>query len=179
MMQTIVVEGDLYEMNMVQITENQFKVLTAGVGRDADFWEELEEELMSDALISGFTYSEEGPNFRVYVNGQEYPDINDISVSTYVEGQENVLGSQAKQMEKTYHLIVEKFSKRAQIHLEIEGEFYSEKLGVAVDTQELPDGSIQSVLSPYYMDLDFEFDESWTGCEEIYILTSESERYVL
>lgn len=176
---TISVDGDIYEMNMIQITTDQFKVLTEGKGRDSDVWYELEEELMSDALINGFTYSEDGPNFSIFVDGNEQPGIKNIPVDANVEGSKSSPITQLDTKENIYYLIVEKYSKRARFHLEIEDEFNPANLRLIVDNQELPDGSIQSVVSPYYDDLEFEFDESWPGCEELYILTSENERYIL
>ena len=163
--QTISVEGDLYEMNMVQITEDQFKELTEGAGRESNFWNALEEELLGDALINGFTYSEDGPNFRIYVDDQEYLGVIDIPISDSVQGQDNPSRSQARPSDKTYHLVVEKFAMKA-------------RLEVVVDNQEFPDGSIQSVLSLFYgaQDFDFSFEKSWAGCDEIYIITSDGEK---
>ena len=176
--QTISVEGDLYEMNMVQITEDQFKELTEGAGRESNFWNTLEEELLGDSLINGFTYSEDGPNFRVYVDDQEYPGVIDIPVSDSVQGQDSPPRSQAKPSDKTYHLVVEKFAMKAQLQLDIKEEFDPARLEVVVDNQEFPDGSIQSVLSLFYgaQDFDFSFEKSWTGCDEIYIITSDGEK---
>ena len=176
--QTISVEGDLYEMNMVQITEDQFKELTEGAGRESNFWNALEEELLGDALINGFTYSEDGPNFRIYVDDQEYLGVIDIPISDSVQGQDNPSRSQARPSDKTYHLVVEKFAMKAQLQLDTKEEFDPARLEVVVDNQEFPDGSIQSVLSLFYgaQDFDFSFEKSWAGCDEIYIITSDGER---
>lgn len=157
---SITINGNTYEMNMVEITEEQFNILNEE-GCESETWRELEEELMGDSLINGLTFSSDGANFSIYVNGEPL-DISRVHVIYPTR----VIDSQVDATEKTYQVVTEKYSKNARFHLEIHGEFNPKDLVFTLDRQALPDGSIQSVINPYYADQDFVFDESWSGNEE-------------
>lgn len=175
---SITINGNTYEMNMVEISEEQFNILNEE-GCESETWRELEEELMGDSLINGFTYSDNGPHFSVYVKNKRLEDFSKVLVSGYREGYENSASTQIKPTEKTYHLVYEKYCKKARFHLELSGKFNPANLELSFEYQNLPDGGKRSVVWLSHAPLDFEFIESWTDSEEIYILTSDGERFDL
>jgi hypothetical protein len=61
----------------------------------------------------------------------------------------------------------------------MEDEYDPTKLGLSIENQILPDGSIRSVVNPTYDGEDFEFDGSENEDYEIYIEASDGERHEL
>ena len=162
---------------MLQITENQFKILNKDED-DNDIRYELEEELMGDSLINGFSYSEDGPDFDIYLDDNEEPiETGGILIDTSPEGIEYSVGIKTKPKKKTYWMIGDSYSSNAEFYLKINGEFNLEKLTLSFDYCRLPDGSVRSVVTPHYDHQCFDIDGSYMSDNDIYILTSEGERF--
>ena len=173
---TIFIRGTVEELNMIQITENQFKILNKD--EDDDIRYELEEELMGDSLINGFSYSEDGPDFDIYLDDNEEPiETGGILIDTSPEGIEYSVCIKTKPKKKTYWMIGDSYSRKAGFYLKINGEFNLEKLTLGFDYCRLPDGSVRSVVTPYYDGQYFDIDGSYMSNKDIYILTSEGERF--
>lgn len=84
---TIFIRGTVEDLNLIQITENQFKILNKDEYDDIryELEEKLEEELMSDSLINGFSYSEDGPDFDIYLDDNEEPiETGGILIDTLI-----------------------------------------------------------------------------------------------
>ena len=174
---TIFIRGTVEELNMLQITENQFKILNKDED-DNDIRYELEEELMGDSLINGFSYSEDGPDFDIYLDDNEEPiETGGILIDTSPEGIEYSVGIKTKPKKKTYWMIGDSYSSNAEFYLKINGEFNLEKLTLSFDYCRLPDGSVRSVVTPHYDNQHFDIDGSYMSDNDIYILTSEGERF--
>ena len=162
---------------MLQITENQFKILNKDED-DNDIRYELEEELMGDSLINGFSYSEDGPDFDIYLDDNEEPiETGGILIDTSPEGIEYSVGIKTKPKKKTYWMIGDSYSRKAEFYLKINDEFNLEKLTLSFDYCRLPDGSVRSVVTPHYDHQCFDIDGSYMSDNDIYILTSEGERF--
>ena len=174
---TIFIRGTVEELNMLQITENQFKILNKDED-DNDIRYELEEELMGDSLINGFSYSEDGPDFDIYLDDNEEPiETGGILIDTSPEGIEYSVCIKTKPKKKTYWMIGDSYSSNAEFYLKINGEFNLEKLTLSFDYCRLPDGSVRSVVTPHYDHQCFDIDGSYMSDNDIYILTSEGERF--
>ena len=177
---TIFIHGSVEELNMIQITENQFKILNKDEDDDIryELKQKLEEELMSESLINGFSYSEDGPGFHIYLDDNEEPiETGGILIDASPEGIEYSVGIKTKPKKKTYWMIGDSYSRKARFYLKINDEFNLEKLTLSFDYCRLPDGSVRSVVIPYYDDQYFDIDGSYMSDKDIYILTSKGERF--
>lgn len=177
---TIFIRGTVEDLNLIQITENQFKILNKDEYDDIryELEEKLEEELMSDSLINGFSYSEDGPDFDIYLDDNEEPiETGGILIDTSPEGIEYSVSIKTKPKKKTYWMIRDSYSRKAGFYLKINGEFNLEKLTLSFDYCRLPDGSVRSVVTPEYDNQYFDIDGSYMSDNDIYTFTSEGERF--
>ena len=55
---TILISGEMYEMNIIKVSEETIDQLIKAKDREEDLWEDLDEiydEIMGDSLINGWT----------------------------------------------------------------------------------------------------------------------------
>ena len=208
-MTTITVQGDLYEMNFFEIGMEEFLILTGRITedeevdlddddlrthqltlprrfddevRDTESWSELiDNRLMGDSLINGFSYDESGPHLDIEVDGEDLTEteVLNLPVPNFEEAtRSRVVTSKVKPEDDTYTLFIESWNKGSYT-LEMEDEYDPTKLGLSIENQTLPDGSIRSVVNPTYDGEDFEFDGSENKGYDIYIETPDGERHEL
>ena len=208
-MTTITVRGDLYEMNFFEIGIEEFLILTGRITedeevdlddddllthqltlprrfddevRDTESWSELiDNRLMGDSLINGFSYDESGPRLYIEVDGEDLTEteVLNLPVPNFeAAARSRVVTSKVKPEDDTYTLFYESWNK-GSFTLEMEDEYDPTKLGLSIENQILPDGSIRSVVNPTYDGEDFEFDGSENKGYDIYIETPDGERHGL
>ena len=110
-------------------------------------------------------------------DNEESIETGGILIDTSPEGIEYSVGIKTKPKKKTYWMIGDSYSRKAEFYLKINDEFNLEKLTLSFDYCRLPDGSVRSVVIPYYDDQYFDIDGSYMSDNDIYILTSEGERF--
>ena len=208
-MTTITVRGDLYEMNFFEIGLEEFLILTGRISedeevdlddddllthqltlprrfddevRDTESWSELiDNRLMGDSLINGFSYDESGPHLDIEVDGEDLTEtaVLNLPVPNFeLAALSRVVTSKVKPEDDTYTLFIESWNKGSYT-LEMDDEYDPTKLGLSIENQTLPDGSIRSVVNPTYDGEDFEFDGSENEEYDIYIETPDGERHEL
>lgn len=207
-MTTITVQGDLYEMNFFEIGMDEFLILTGRItedeeaGREAyrrthqltlprrfddevrntELWSELvEDKLIGDSRINGFSYDESGPRLYIEVDGEDLTakEVLNLPVHNFeAAALSRIVTSKLKPEDETYTLFFESWNKGSYT-LEMDEEYYPSKLGLSIENQTLPDGSIRSVVNPTYAGEDFEFNGSDNKCYGIYIETPDGERHKL
>lgn len=175
MSQTLYVNGKMYEANTVTLSDEELKGLLSALEKDEDedFWEDLEdlhERLMDDSEVNGFWVSEGVPLFEASVDEQVIP-FSSLDLSY----EESKTASGEKPKLKKAVLVFEKWSNRGCLCCELDEEFDKEALDLSATAYTLPTGEIRYVVEPYYEDHDFEFQDSWTDAECVYIVTAEGE----
>ena len=174
---TIFIHGSVEELNMIQITENQFKILNKDEDDDIryELKQKLEEELMSESLINGFSYSEDGPGFHIYLDDNEEPiETGGILIDASPEGIEYSVGIKTKPKKKTYWMIGDSYSSKAGFYLKINGEFnfkvlsvgdYDENLSGRITIADRPSaGRFKMVLKNLFSNPGYGYPSSRTDC---------------
>lgn len=204
-MTTITVRGYIYEMNFFEIGIEEFLILTGRITEDEEvdlddedlltlprryedevrntkLWDELvENNLLVDNRINGFTYDESGPKLDIEVDGEDLTatEVLNLPVHNFeLAALSRVVTSKVKPEDDTYNIFIESWD-RGSYTLEMEAEYDPSKLSLYIENQILPDGSIESVVNPSYEGGDFEFDGSDNRGYDIYIVTPDGERHEL
>ena len=175
MSKVLSVSGSMYEANIVDLTEKETqKILSALESGDEPFegLEDLEDRLNDDSVINGFVVSDGIAQLDVDVDGQ--PVDVDLKVEEDSSFSEPVTGEPAQ-------LVIEKYSSRGLLTLELDDDedFDTDKFKLVEDYLTLPTGRTQTVVNPSYGYGDFEFEDSWTQSESIYIVLANGQTVVL
>ena len=209
-MTTITVQGDLYEMNFFEIGMEEFLILTgritedeevdwddedlrthqltlprkfSGEVRNTKLWDELvENNLLGDNRINGFSYDESGPDLYIDVDGEDLTatEVLNLPVHNFeLAALSRVVTSKLKPEDDTYTIFFESWG-RGSCTLEMEEEYDPSKLSLYIRNETFPDGSIQSVVNPGYDgEYEFEDDGGENNGYDIYIVTPDGERHEL
>jgi hypothetical protein len=181
----ISISGDMYECMFLSISKDQFKEL-ASIGNsdgdddllleDSEAWMELEDEIMGDSKINGFTFDGSGANFNVTVGSeQQIKFVEDfIKENSPILNESPLVNSKSKT--KSYYLILEKWSKRGQKSVTIKSKFDASQLNLNVDDCVLPTGKNRVVADLSYGVEDLNFEQSFTTNEELYVYCSDGQR---
>jgi hypothetical protein len=181
----ISISGDMYECMFLNISKDQFKEL-ASIGNsdgdddllleDSEAWMELEDEIMGDSKINGFTFDGSGANFNVTVGSEQQIKF----VEDFIKENSPILNESpsvnSKSKTKSYYLIFEKWSKRGQKSVTIKSKFDASQLNLNIDDCVLPTGKNRVVADLSYGVEDLNFDQSFTTNEELYVYCSDGQR---
>ena len=181
----ISISGDMYECMFLNISKDQFEEL-ASIGDadgdddlildDSEAWMELEDEIMGDSKINGFTFDGSGANFNVTVGSEQQIKF----VEDFIKENSPILNESpsvnSKSKTKSYYLIFEKWSKRGQKSVTIKSKFDASQLNLNIDDCVLPTGKNRVVADLSYGVEDLNFDQSFTTNEELYVYCSDGQR---
>ena len=181
----IFISGDMYECMYLTITESQFNEL-ASIGKDeneeglvlddSEAWCELEDEIMGDSVINGFTFNDSYANFIVTVGSEEQPALIGNFIRSNAPLFSNASVKSPITQPKSFYLILEKWSKRGVKSVTIQSAFDRDSLSLSVDDCVLPTGEQRLVADLCYGYDDFEFSWSQTSNEELYVYCSDGVR---
>lgn len=181
----IFISGDMYECMYLTITESQFNEL-ATIGKDeneeglvlddSEAWSELEDDIMGDSVINGFTFNNSYANFIVTVGSEEQPALIGNFIRSNAPLFSNAGVKSLTTQPKSFYLILEKWSKRGVKSVTIESAFDQDSLSLSVDDCVLPTGEQRLVADLSYGNDDFEFSWSQTSNEELYVYCSDGVR---
>jgi hypothetical protein len=174
---TILISGEMYEMNMIEVSEETIELLIKARDSEDDFWDDLEEvhdEIMGDSLINGFTFNNDHVNFKVYVDGESHPELG----KTFIKSLKDTDSISARVGANTAHFLVyEQWSDDGSLSLSLdEDDFDLDNLDLSIETESLPDGAIRRVVDPYYDGEDFEFEGSSTKETRLYVIKTDGSR---
>jgi hypothetical protein len=170
MSKTISISGYMYESNIIDLTDKELKSLEKALKDGGDVWEaneDLQERLLGDSIINGYRVEDGVPQFSVSTDGVKVSfEKLDLSLT---------MSAPSASKRTSHQLVVEKWSSNGSSNIEISGRFSPDKLELSSDEITLPDGTQQMVVSASYDDEEFEFQESWTDTEVIYIIKKNGE----
>lgn len=174
---TILISGEMYEMNMIKVSEETIEQLIKARDGEDDLWDELEEvhdEIMGDSLINGFTFNNDHVNFKIYVDGEPYPELG----KTFIKSLKDIDSISVRVGANTAHyLVYEQWSINGSISLSLdEDDFDLDNLDLSIETESLPDGALRRVVDPYYDGEDFEFNGNTTKETHLYVVKSDGSR---
>jgi hypothetical protein len=146
--------------------------------RNTKLWDELvENNLLVDNRINGFTYDESGPKLDIEVDGEDLTatEVLNLPVHNFeLAALSRVVTSKVKPEDDTYNIFFESWDKGSST-LEVEEEYDPIKLSLYIENESLPDGSIESVVNSDYDGVDFEFNDSENKGFNIYIVTPDGQ----
>lgn len=183
----ISISGDMYECMFLNISKDQFEEL-ASIGADDDedliledseAWMELEDRIMGDSKINGFIFDDSSANFTVNAESKEQAEC----VENFIKENSSIFSTKPpdspKKKTKSYYLIFEKWCKQGLKSVTIKTKFDSSQLNLISDDCVLPTGKIRVVADLSYGAEDLDFKESFTVREELYVYSSDGERFNL
>jgi hypothetical protein len=174
---TILISGEMYEMNMIKVSEEIIEQLIKARDSEEDLWDELDEvhdEIMGDSLINGFTFNNDHVNFKIYVDGESQPELG----KTFIKSLKDTDSISSNVTARTAHFLVyEQWSSNGSVSLSLdEDDFDLDNLDLSIETESLPDGAIRMVVDPYYDGEDFEFEGNTTKETRLYVIKSDGSR---
>jgi len=171
----IKVFGDMYEANVIEITEEDIERLIQARDGDNDFWDDIEdikEEILSDSLINGFTIVN-GANFTVEIDGTENKGIIekfDDSLKNYAP--------YCMDWDSGNYLVYEQWATGSSSY-EVNDVFEESNLNLDLEDQILPNGIMRTIMRPTYGDDEFEFLGNKVSKISLYVIKADGEKISL
>ena len=170
----ITISGDMYECNWIEITPDQFRLLRDAneEGGIEDLFEEdyeLHDNIFGDSVINGFTFEPEYANFQVHVDDVSQSALVGEFLKRNQDAKKSNAPLKSTGKAKSYYLIFEKWCRRGVYSAVINEKFDPVQLELSVEDCVLPNGTVSQVANLSYEGYDFEFGDSWTSSQELYI----------
>lgn len=166
---TIEITGSTYEINVIDLTDEEFESLVSAL-ENGDPWEgngELEERINEFSLINGYRVEEGRPQFEINVDGEPIPfDKLDVDFDCADEPAPAL---------KSHQLVLEKWCRNSIDTLELSDVFDLSKLELSTEDYTLPTGAKRLVVTAYYDGDELNFQGSWTDAIDIYIVKKDGE----
>ena len=174
---TILISGEMYEMNMIEVSDEVIDQLIKAKDGEEDLWEDLDEvydEIMGDSLINGFTFNNKHVNFKVYVDDESHPELG----KTFIKSLKDTDSISGNVKPNTVHyLVYEQWSINGSVSLSLdEDDFDLDNLELSIETELLPHGTVRMVVDPYYDGEEFEFEGNTTKETRLYVIKSDGSR---
>ena len=173
---TISIEGDLYALSILAITDENIERLLKAKESEKDFWENLEDienELSGGSVLSGFVVGRESYEPRVFV-GSENCSIELKSALDHYPF--TLSGSNYLFKPNTNYLIYEEWFSNGKFIHSLNDEINLSNLRLGIEEQDFPNGTKRRVLNISYGNEDFEFRESTPEDVTLYVIKSNKEQ---
>ncbi len=144
-MSKVIVKGFECDVMVMEITKVQFNQIAKN-GRNCKAWQALEEDLLSQTLLYGFTFDVETINFQVQANGK---DRSDLAMTALGQCPAPVV-RHAVANPKGYYLVRDTWTPEAFWGLEFTGRFDPEKLQFLVGEVAVPDSTFRCLVGVGY-----------------------------
>lgn len=162
----------MYEINVIEISEEDIQRLIDARDSDNDFWDDIEdirEEIQGDSLVNGFTIVN-GANFNIQINGLENKQL----VEEFDKTLENH-GPYSIEWDPGNYLVFEQWSKGSSRYV-FRGKVDLSKLQLDLDDQITPAGEMKTVMTPNYDGEEFELIKSNVTKIRLHIYTEDGEK---
>lgn len=174
---TLEVEGSMYEANYFELTERQYQDLRAK-GERSKTWKKIEDRLLDDSLINGFTFSHEYPHFDMNIGTQGLKNRIDEWFMELMNSDFDPDALRTIPPNKRW-VIFEKWCDGGYLTMTLNEEFDPEKLDISHEMIEMPNGKFRYVAEITYGGEYLNFQSSMTRCEETYVYSEEDGRTAL
>ena len=119
---TILISGEMYEMNIIEVSEETIEQLIKARDSGDDLWDDLEEvhdEIMGDSLINGFTFNHDHVNFKIYVDGESHPELGKTFIKS-LKDTDSISGD--IKANKAHFLVYEQWSSNGSVSLSLDDD---------------------------------------------------------
>lgn len=161
--------GNMLEVNRIKVTIKQFAdVIELGLTHPS--LNDLYNQVIGGYILSGYKYDESSyPLFDLRVNDQLVPEFKkDFSQFKQVSS-EQVFDRQ----DYKYYLIYVQELERCVSSIEFDSPYDPKYLSMSYDSIKLEDGSEYKVVTPLYLDQEYETEISYTFKESCFALKSD------
>ncbi len=173
---TISIEGDLYTLSILAITDEDIKRLIEAKESERNFWEDLEHienELSGSSVLSGFIVGREASELKVLVGSGDLS----IELKCALDHHPFTLSQSIFPFEpNTNYLIYEEWFSNGKFIHSLNDDINLSNLRLGIEEQDVPNGRKRRVLNISYGDEDFEFQESTPEDVTLYVIKSNGER---
>jgi|APGre2960657373_1045057.scaffolds.fasta_scaffold01972_5 hypothetical protein len=171
------VEGSMYEANYLEITDRQYKDLRAK-GERSKTWKKIEDRLLDDSLINGFTFSHDYPHFDMNIGVEGLKRKVDEWFGELMNSEIDPDALRTIQPNKKW-LVFEKWCDGGYLTMTLNDEFDPAKLEIGHEIIEMPNGRFRWVAEIAYGGECLSFQSSMTRCEETYVYSLEDGKTAL
>ncbi len=173
---TISIEGDLYALSILAITDEDIERLLKARESEKSFWEELEDienELSGGSILSGFVVGRETSELKVLVGSGDLS----IELKCALDHHPFTLSQSIFPFEpNTNYLIYEEWFSNGKFIHSLNDDINLSNLRLGIEEQDVPNGRKRRVLNISYGDEDFEFQESTPEDVTLYVIRSNKEQ---
>lgn len=173
---TISIQGNMYALTLLAVSDEDLERLIEATNNEDDFWEDvddIQDEINGGAVISGYAIDGATPEFEIFVDEIEQPEI----LKTFVNSLPSLKTHSWFKFEADKHyLVYEEWFSDGESTLTPKGGVDLQNLRLSMDGQELPDGTKRQVVSISYSGEDLEFEESSPEDISLYVIKSNGER---
>ena len=171
----ISIEGDLYALSILAVSDEDIERLVKARDDDHDFWsglEDIEDDLAGGAVISGFLIGREASKLHVFVGSEDLS----IKLKSALDNHPFILTSSkfSFHSNSNYLIYEEWFSEGKFIH-SLYDDINLSNLRLGIEEQDFPDSSKRQVLNISYGDEDLKFQESTPEDISLYLIRSSGE----
>lgn len=174
-MSEIIATGFECDVMYLEITKTQFNQI-AKSGRHCKAWQGLQENLMNQTLLYGFTFDIQSINFEVNVSGKNRTDLavaalGRILVSSIVR--------QPIPNPNGHYLVRDTWTPGAIWLHDTKGRFSAAKLEFQVDEIAIPDGSYRSLVGISYDGVELDRNPECVFRDDVYLVGPDQVRMVI
>lgn len=173
---TISIQGNMYALTLLAVSDEDLERLIEATNNEDDFWEDvddIQDEINGGAVISGYAIDGATPEFEIFVDEIEQPEI----LKTFVNSLPSLKTHSWFRFETDKHyLVYEEWFSDGESTVTPKGGVDLQNLRLSMDGQELPDGTKRQVVNISYSGEDLEFEESSPEDISLYVIKSNGER---
>ena len=164
---------DDHEFNILDTDKGLYVMFTDYYEKDPQSFNDIQDEINGGAVISGYAIDGATPEFEIFVDEIEQPEI----LKTFVNSLPSLKTHSWFKFEADKHyLVYEEWFSDGESTLTPKGGVDLQNLRLSMDGQELPDGTKRQVVSISYSGEDLEFEESSPEDISLYVIKSNGER---
>lgn len=173
-MSKVIVKGFECDVMIMEITKAQYEQIKKD-GRESKAWASLEEDIMSQTLLYGFTFDIQTINFQVQVNGK---DRTDLAIQSLSKCPAPAVRHAVKNP-KGYYLVRDTWTPEAFWGLEIKGRFGADKLQFLVGEVAVPDGSFRCLVGVGYNGVELNREPPTQYTDDLYVVGPDQVRVAI
>ncbi len=173
-MSKVIVKGFECDVMILEITKAQYSQIVKN-GRESKAWASLEDDLMSQTLLYGFTFDIQSINFEVQVDGKDRTDLAVQSLSKCPEPAVR----HAVSNPKCYYLVRDTWTPQAYWGLDVKGRFSPEKLQFLTGEVAVPDGSFRCLVGVGYDGVELNREPPTQFTDDVYLVGPDQVRIAI
>lgn len=172
----LLAQGKMFRLSTTPVSKVEFKELMR-TGRTGELYESLKTTRNNEDDLYGFYQVEGKPLFELKINEARI-GLKKTLFTDYERTYLPILGSSKKKTgTEEFIYVSESGFKRGNSELEFEGDFETSELKFQYKRYGLFNGTIFSIINPFYKDQHFNTVWNWSSFSSDYIITTKGKCY--